>query len=203
MASKATKVKLSRQLGIPLTPKAIRFMERKPHPPGEHGARRQRAAKVSDYKRQLMEKQRLRHQYNLDEKQLRTQIRKASRKQGDPTDNIIQALETRLDAMVFRAGLAKTIFAARQYVNHRHILLNGKWVSRPSHRVRVGDVVSVRPKSRKLPCFVSAAEEMVGPAPPYLERSREEMSAKLTHLPEREEVPVSCLIGHVIEYYSR
>lgn len=202
MASKA-KVKLSRQPGIPLTTKAIKFLERRPYPPGEHGDKRQRSARMSDHKRQLMEKQRLRSQYDLDEKQMRTQIRKASSRPGDSTDNIIQAFETRLDTMVFRAGLARSIYAARQYVVHRHILLNGKWVGRPSHRVRVGDVVSVKAKSRKLPSFMAAAEEMGSQPPPYLARSRKEMSATLMHLPTREEVPVSCLIDHVIEYYSR
>ncbi len=107
------KVKLSRQLGIPLTPKAIRFMERRSYPPGEHGETKRRSAKMSDYKRQLLEKQRLHAQYNIHERQLRNYVKKATNKKGNAAENLIQILETRLDSIVLRAGLARTIYAAR------------------------------------------------------------------------------------------
>lgn len=197
------RVKKSRQLGLQLTPKAGRFMERRPYPPGEHGQKNVRRSKMSDYKKHLTEKQRLRAQYNIHEKQLRRSVTKAARESGNTEDRIIQKLETRLDAFVLRAGLARTIYAARQLVNHRHILVNGRWVNIPSAKVNVGDEIRVKEKSRTLPCFIEAAEEMINPPPPYIERSRESMSAQLLRLPTREEVPVSCDIPLVIEYYSR
>jgi len=203
MKLKDFKIKTSRQLGLPLTPKAIRFMERRPYPPGEHGAMKRRFTKQSDYKRQLLEKQRLRAQYNIQERQMRNYVRKAVRKKGNTADNLIQMLETRLDAVVFRAGIARTIFAARQYVSHSHILLNGKWVNIPSHQVTQNEVVSVKKESRKLPCFIEAQEEMVSPPPAYLTRDKNNLSAKLLYLPKREEVTVSGEITLVIEYYSR
>lgn len=203
MKYRGPKVKLSRQLGLPLTPRAARWLERRPHPPGEHGPEMRQRRQISDYKRQMLEKQRLRAQYNLHERQLRNTVKKAVNKSGSPADIIFQYLESRLDAFVHRSGLARTIYAARQYVLHRHILVNGKWVNIPSYRIKVDDVVSVKEKSKELPCFVETAEEMVNRPPGYIDRSREEMSAKLLHLPKREEVPVSCEIKLVIEYYSR
>jgi small subunit ribosomal protein S4 len=197
------RVKLSRRLGIPLTPKAIRYMERKPYPPGEHGANQRRMAKMSDYKRQLMEKQRLKAQYNLSERQLRNYVRRASHTTSNTETSLIRILESRLDAMVLRAGFARTIYSARQLVLHGHIRVNGKWVNMPSQRLRVKDVVSVKPGSRTIQPFQQALEEMVASPPGYLERNKEEMTAQMVYLPERAEVPVSCAVQLVIEYYSR
>ena len=104
------RVKRCRQLGLQLTPKAGRFMERRPYPPGEHGQKNMRRSKMSDYKKHLLEKQRLRAQYNLHERQLRNSVKKAARESGNTEDRIIQKLETRLDAFVLRAGLARTIY---------------------------------------------------------------------------------------------
>lgn len=196
-------VKLSRRLGLPLTPKAIRFMERRPYPPGEHGPSKRRTTKVSDYKRQLLEKQRLKVQYNVSERQLRNYVRAAVREKENTEEALIRMLETRLDAVVLRAGFARTIYAARQVVRHGHIRVNGKPVDMPSQRVRPKDVVAVQPESQKIAGFREAREEMVVPPPVYLNRSNEEMAAELAYLPRREEVPVSCAIQHVIEYYSR
>jgi len=197
------RVRLSRRLGIPLTPKAIRYMERRPYPPGEHGANQRRSPKMSDYKRQLMEKQRLKAQYNLSERQLRNYVRKASRTTSNTETSLIRVLESRLDALVLRAGFARTIYAARQVVLHGHIRLNGRWVNIPSQRVKVKDVISVKADSRKIQPFQQALEEMVVSPPGYLDRNKEEMTAQLVYLPEREEVPVSCTVPLVIEYYSR
>jgi len=197
------KVKLSRQLGLPLTPRALKDMERRPYPPGEHGPRRQRGSKMTDYKRHLLEKQRVRAQYNLRERQMRNYIKTAGKKQGNPEDNLVQLLESRLDAVVYRSGMARTIYAARQYISHRHILVNGKWVNMPGHQLRIGDVVAVKPESRDLPCFVSAREEMVASPPPYLERNTEAMSAKVLYRPKRQEVPVSGEMILVFEHYSK
>jgi small subunit ribosomal protein S4 len=203
MKYKGPKIKISRQLGLALTAKAVRYMERRPHPPGEHGPLKRRASKISDYKRQLLEKQRLKAQYHLHERQLRNYVRKAARKKENTENALIQLLETRLDAVVLRAGFARSMHAARQYVSHGHIMVNGKWVNNSSRAVRPSEIVSVRPKSTSLACFEAAREEMVVAPPAYLSRSNEEMTVKLEHLPVREEVPVSCTVPLVIEYYSR
>ncbi len=196
------KVRLSRAIGIPLTPKAAQVMTKRAYPPGQHGRYQQFKRTASDYKRQLLEKQRLRLQYNIHERQMRNYFRKAARRYGNTVDNLIQLLETRLDAMVYRAGLARTIYAARQYVSHGHIWVNGKPVDIPSYNIKADDVISVRPKSRHLACFPIAIESTVAP-PPYLERSAADLSLKLLYLPQRAEVPVICEMSLVIEFYSR
>ncbi len=203
MKSRGPKIRLSRQLGIPLTPKAGKALERRPNPPGQHGGTKDRA-KGSDYKRHLIEKQRLRAQYNIEEKQMGIYVKMAMQKKGNPVDTLIQLLESRLDAIVNRAGLSRTIYAAQQAISHGHILVNGKKVNISSQRLKPHDVVSVREKSRQMTPFVDAAAEMVArPTVPYLERSREEMSATLLYLPKLSEVPVLCEMPMVIEFYSR
>ncbi|MCS6808076.1 MAG: 30S ribosomal protein S4 [Bacteroidota bacterium] len=194
------KVRLSRKLGIALTPKAGKYMDRKPNPPGQHGANKRRA-KVSDYGKQLFEKQRLRFQYNIHERQLRRYVNQAQRTVGNTGEILVQLLESRLDAIVFRAGLARSIYAARQYVTHGHMTVNGKRVNIPSYRVKVNDVVAVREKSRKLACFQEAIRTSM--PPPYLDVSKSNLSAKLLYLPPREEIPIICEVPLVVEYYSR
>ncbi|MEM7336230.1 MAG: 30S ribosomal protein S4, partial [Chloroflexota bacterium] len=158
------KAKLSRRLGIPLTPKAAKVMERKPHPPGEHGRNQQfRRGRQSYFQEQLLEKQRLRAQYNIHERQMVSYYKKANKAQGNTEDNLIQLLESRLDSVVLRGGLAVTIYAARQYVNHGHILVNGRRVNIPSYQVKPGDVVQVRQKSQRLDCFHNAVEHAFNP----------------------------------------
>jgi len=197
------KVKLSRRLNLPLTPKAVKFMQRKPYPPGMHGNRKGFRGKMSDYKRHLLEKQRLHAQYNVSERQMRKYVKKAVRASGNPVDNLMRMFETRLDALLLRSGYAGTIYAARQYVNHGHILVNGRWVNIPSLHLKENDVMTIKPKSRRLPCFIMAVEEMINLPPAYLDRSIEDWSSKLLYFPKREEVPVSCDVPLVIEYYSR
>jgi small subunit ribosomal protein S4 len=154
MNHKGPKVKLSRSLGIPLTPKAARIMERRSYPPGDHGRSRQfRNKSESAYKEQLLEKQRLRAQYNVSEKQMRIYFAKARQRSGLTSVNLIQLLESRLDAVVLHGGLAITIYAARQYVSHGHIQVNGRKVNIPSYQLKPGDEVSVRRRSRHLDCF--------------------------------------------------
>jgi small subunit ribosomal protein S4 len=204
MNMRGPKVKISRQLGIALTPKANKYMQKRPHPPGQHGPTKNKQAKGSDYKHHLMEKQRLRAQYNIEERQMRSYVRMAMQKRGNPVDNLIKILETRLDAVVYRSGLARTIYSAQQLISHGHILVNGRRADISSQRLRVNDVVSVKESSRQLQPFIDAAAEMVArPTLPYLERSKENMTAKLLYLPEISEVPLLCEIPPVIEYYSR
>ena len=129
------KVRLSRALGIPLTPKCVQYFERRPYPPGEHGRKRR---KDSDYSTRLKEKQRLRAQYDISETQLRAAFDRARRSGGKTGEALIQDLESRLDATVLRAGFARTIYQARQFVTHQHVLVNGRRVDRPSYRLQAG-----------------------------------------------------------------
>jgi small subunit ribosomal protein S4 len=193
------KVKLARQLGIALTPKAARVMERRPNPPGQHGASPRR--KVSGYKKQLVEKQRLRAQYNISERQLSNAFAQAIRQSGNTGVRLLQLLELRLDAVVLRAGFVRTIYAARQAVSHGHIRVNGQKVDRPSRRLKPGDVVSLAEKSRDLVAFTGPLE--VARPPAYLELDREKRSVQVREVPEREQIPVQCEASLVIEYYSR
>lgn len=194
------KVKLSRKLGFALTPKARKYMDRKPYPPGQHGGSKKRS-KLSVYGTQLFEKQKLRLQYNIHERQMGNYYERASRIHGNKGEILLQLIESRLDALVFRSGLARSMYAARQYVNHGHILVNGKVVDIPSYSVSPNDQISVKEKSRKLDCFQEAIRSSA--PPPYLSVSKVEFTAKYLYLPPREEVPVVCELPLVIEYYSR
>jgi len=149
-----------------------------------------------------VEKQRLRAQYNVHERQLQNYFRKAAGKAGNTVDNLVELLETRLDMMVLRAGLARTIYAARQYVSHGHFEVNGKRVNIPPYNMREGDTLAVREKSRNMPCFADALES-TAMAPSYLSVSPSEFSARLVTLPKREDVNLMCEISLVIEFYSR
>lgn len=195
------KVKISRALGIPLTPKSVKYYENRPYPPGEHGRGRKQE---SDYKVRLREKQRLRAQYNIREKQLANAFTKAARTEGKTGEALIVDLERRLDALVLRAGFARTIYQARQFVVHRHVLVNGRRVDRPSYRARPGDVITIADRSREMAPFqIAAAGGYAEHVPPYLEVRNELLAAQLTRLPERSEVPVICDEQLVVEFYSR
>ncbi|MEM9556071.1 MAG: 30S ribosomal protein S4 [Acidobacteriota bacterium] len=196
------KVRLSRALGIALTPKAARIMETRGYPPGQHGANPRRRRRIEGYKAQLLEKQRLRCQYNVHERQMRTYYRRAVRATGNTGDVLVSLLETRLDAVVLRAGLARTIYAARQYVNHGHMQVNGRKVDRPGYALQPGDEVTIRPKSRKLLCFRDALSTSMTP-PDYLTVDKDAMVARLERSPQRDEVPVICDVAKVVEFYSR
>ena len=196
------KVRISRQLGIAITPKAQKIMQKKPYAPGATGGGKRRTmGKMSNFKRQLREKQKLRAQYHISEKQMRIYYQTASKKEGNTGDNLIQLLESRLDALIHRSGLAKTIYAARMVVVHGHILVNGKKVNIPSYLLKQGEVVSVREKSRKMPIFeesLQSAEPI-----PYVQLDKDKMEASLIAIPQREDVPIICEIPQVIEFYAR
>ncbi|MCB0345461.1 MAG: 30S ribosomal protein S4 [Bdellovibrionales bacterium] len=193
------RVKLSRRLGVPLTPKAVKVMIHKPLPPGQHGGRRRRA--LSDYGKQLLEKQKLKSQYNVNERQLRNYYKSAKQLKGNTGENLIALLESRLDAVVLRAGLTPTIYSARQLVRHGHVTVNDKKIDLPSYRVAVSDVVSVKEKSRAIPCVQEALQTAVVPA--YIELNKANFAGRLVKIPAREEVPVQCDIPLVVEFYSR
>ncbi|MFC6882657.1 MULTISPECIES: 30S ribosomal protein S4 [Actinomadura] len=195
------KVRLSRALGIPLTPKSVKYFEARPYPPGVHGRARKQE---TDYKVRLREKQRLRAQYNIREAQLRNAFAKASKIEGKTGEALIVDLERRLDALVLRSGFARTIYQARQFVVHRHVLVNGRRVDRPSYRLVPGDVITIAERSRSMvPFQVAAAGGHAEQVPPYLEVRADALAARLARLPERREIPVICDEQLVVEHYSR
>lgn len=199
-----SKTRLSRALGIPLTPKAARYLEKRPYPPGEHGRTRRKAD--SDYAVRLREKQRLRAQYGIREAQLRRVFEEARKSSGRTGEALVELLEMRLDALVLRAGFARTTAQARQMVTHRHIMVNGRIVDRPSFRVKPGQMIHVKPKSEELDPFQVAAAgghvDVLPPVPGYLDVEIDKLQAVLTRRPKRDEVPVTCDVQLVVEYYA-
>ncbi|MEO3829531.1 30S ribosomal protein S4 [Actinomadura sp. B10D3] len=201
MNNSRPKVRISRALGIPLTPKSVKYFEARPYPPGVHGRARKQE---TDYKVRLREKQRLRAQYNIREAQLRNAFAKAATAEGKTGEALLVDLERRLDALVLRAGFARTIYQARQFVVHRHVLVNGRRVDRPSYRLRPGDVITVAERSRSMvPFQVAAAGGHAETVPPYLDVRHDALAAQLTRLPARSEIPVICDEQLVVEHYSR
>ncbi|HWR86094.1 MAG TPA: 30S ribosomal protein S4 [Rhodoglobus sp.] len=198
------KVRLSRALGIALTPKAAKYLEKRPYAPGEHG--RTKRKQDSDYAVRLREKQRLREQYGIREKQLRIQFEEARRTAGLTGENLVEQLEMRLDALVVRAGFARTTAQARQFVTHRHILVDGQIVDRPSFRVKPGQVLGVKQRSEGLEPFQVAAagahQEVLPKVPGYLEVEIDKLQARLVRRPKRAEVPVTAEVQLVVEYYA-
>ena len=192
--------KLSRSLGLPLTDKAVAVFERRPYPPGPHGRAKRR--NDGEYALQLREKQRLKAQYYVSEKQLRRCYDEAARRKGLTGELLIEDLETRLDAVVLRAGLARTIYQARQLVVHRHVLVDGARLDRPAARLSPGQVVTVRPRSRELPVFQEAARSD-RPVPGHLSVDRSTLAVTLVRAPRRQELPVVCDERLVVEFYSR
>jgi small subunit ribosomal protein S4 len=197
--------RLSRALGIALTPKAAKYMERRPYGPGEHG--RARKKQDSDYAVRLREKQRLRAQYGIREAQMTRAFEEARRTKGLTGENLIELLEMRLDALVLRAGFARTIAQARQLVVHRHILVDGIRVDRPSFRVAEGQLVHVHSRSETMPPFQVAAagahRDVLPMVPAYLDVKLDALQARLVRRPKRSEIPVTCEEQLVVEFYAR
>lgn len=198
-------VRLSRALGLALTPKAVKHFEKRPYPPGEHGRARRRTE--SDYAVRLREKQRLRAQYGLREKQMARAFDEARKTPGLTGEALVENLESRLDALVLRAGFARTILQARQVVVHRHVLVDGKIVDRPSAQIKPGQTIQIKPRSQTtVPFQIAAAgahRDVLPAVPGYLEVQLEKLTAVLTRRPKRAEVPVTCEVQLVVEYYSR
>jgi small subunit ribosomal protein S4 len=198
------KVRLSRALGIPLTPKAAKYLEKRPYAPGEHG--RSKRKQDSDYAVRLREKQRLREQYGIREKQLRIVFNEARGAQGLTGENLVELLEMRLDALVLRAAFARTTAQARQMVVHRHIMVDGKIVDRPSFRVKPGQLIHVKERSESMEPFQVAAAgghvDVLPKTPGYLEVELDKLQARLVRRPKRAEVPVTAEVQLVVEYYA-
>lgn len=198
-------VRLSRALGLALTPKAVKHFEKRPYPPGEHGRTARR--KESDYAVRLREKQRLRAQYMVREKQMTRVFEEAHKASGRTGDEMVELLEMRLDAVVLRSGFARTILQARQTVLHRHILVDGHIVDRPSQRIMAGQTIQVKPKAATLDPYMAAAagahRDVLPEVPDYLDVQLEKLTAKLIRRPKRAEVPVTCDVQLVVEFYAR
>ncbi len=203
--------KLCRREGVKLFLKGERCyspkcaIERRNAPPGMHGGRRMRR-KVSDYGRQLREKQKVRRIYGVYERQFRRYFRQALRTKGRTGSTLLQLLERRLDNVVYRAGFADSRAQARQLVNHGHIVVNGRKVDIPSYSVQEGDVISVSDNARKLTYFKSLLEaDAAHHVPPqWLDVNRAELSARVQALPERSDITdVEINEQLVVEYYSR
>jgi small subunit ribosomal protein S4 len=199
-----SKTRLSRALGIALTPKAARYLEKRPYGPGQHGRTKRKAD--SDYAVRLREKQRLRAQYGIREAQMRTTFNEARRQAGLTGENLVELLEMRLDALVLRSGFARTMSQARQMVVHRHIMVDGQRVDRPSFRVKPGQTIHVHERSSGMEPFqVAAAGGHAGvlpPVPPYLDVQLDRLQARLVRRPKRAEVPVVAEVQLVVEYYA-
>jgi len=199
-----SKTRLSRSLGIALTPKAAKYLEKRPYAPGQHGRTKRKAD--SDFAVRLREKQRLRAQYGIREAQLRKIFNDAKKSEGLTGENLVELLEMRLDALVLRAGFARTMAQARQLVVHRHILVDGQLVDRPSSRVKVGQMIHVRPKSESTEPFQVAAAgghvDVLPPVPGYLSVELDKLQATLVRRPKRSEVPITCEVQLVVEYYA-
>ena len=195
------RLKVMRALGLDLPGLSRKSIEQRPTPPGQHGAKATRRKK-SDFGVKLMEKQKLRYNYGLSERQLRRLVVDARRGKAPTGETLLQLLERRLDNVVFRAGFAPTIAAARQLVAHRHLQLNGKIVSIPSIRLRVGDEVSLKGKSQQMGLVEETLKDMPLIRPEWLTWNEQLKVVKIAHLPAAEDVPFPVDVQQVVEYYA-
>ena len=191
--------KISRRLGISLSGTG-KELQKRPFGPGQHGANQRR--KLSEYGLQLQEKQKLRHMYGMNERQFRRMFDQAGKIQGIHGENFMILLESRLDNLVYRFGLARTRRQSRQLVNHGHITVDGQRVDIPSYRVRPGQTITLREKSRNLD-IVKEAVEINNFMPAYLEFNADNFEGKYVRLPERSELPAEITEALIVEFYSR
>src|SRR6195952_1075542 len=184
----SSKYKIDRRMGENIWGRPKSPVNRREYGPGQHGQRRK--GKLSDFGVQLRAKQKLKGYYgDLREKQFRSIFAEADRRKGDTSENLIGLLESRLDAIVYRAKFVPTPFAARQFVNHGHVLVNGKRVNIPSYRVKPDDVVTVRERSRNMALVLEALQSAERDTPDYIELDAKGMSVKYIRIPELAEVP--------------
>lgn len=198
-----SKHKIDRRMGVNMWGRQKSPFNTRQTGPGMHGERR---GKLSDYGQQLMAKQKLKGYYgNIGEKQFRKYYFEADRLRGDTGQNLIGLLERRLDAVVYRAMFVPTVFAARQFVNHRHVTVNGKVINIPSYLVKEGDVIEVREASRNVPMVIAALESAEREVPEYISVDKKAMKATFLRTPKLEEVPYAVQMepNLVVEFYSR
>ncbi len=197
------KTKICRRLGVNLWGREKNPLVRRDYPPGEHGHKRR---KLSDYALQLRAKQKLKGYYaNMTEKQFKRFFQEAERMRGDTAENLVGLLERRLDTVVFRANFAPTMFAARQLVNHGHVLVNGRRVNIPSYRLAEGDVVEIREKAKNHLMVLEAVQRREREVPDYISVDYKGLKATFLRVPKLADIPypVQMEPNLVIEYYSR
>ena len=197
------KSKICRRLGVNLWGRPKNPIVKRDYPPGEHGQKRR---KISGYGLQLAAKQKLRGYYgNITEKQFHKAYEEASRRRGDTAENMIGLLERRLDTVVYRLNFVPTPFAARQFVNHGHVRVNGKRVDIPSYLVREGDVIEIRDKSKSLAIVLGTIQQPERDVPDYLSVDYKALKGTFVRTPKLADVPypVQMEPNLVVEYYSR
>ena len=200
----SSKHKLDRRMGENIWGRPKSPVNRREYGPGQHGQRRK--SKLSDFGVQLRAKQKLKGYYgDISEKQFRKTYDEANRMKGDTPENLIGLLESRLDAVVYRAKFVPTVFAARQFVNHGHVTVNGKRVNIGSFRVKAGDVIAVKEKSKQLVIVLDAVQLAERDVPDYIEADHNKMTATYIRNPGLADVPYPVVMepNLVVEFYSR
>lgn len=200
----SAKHKIDRRLGENIWGRPKSPLNKRESRPGQHGERR--VSKLSDFGQQLKAKQKLRGYYgNISERQFLRLFKEAARLKGSTSEQLIGLLERRLDALIYRAKFVPTPFAARQFVSHGHVSVNGRRVTIPSYRLRVGDVVEVKEASRQLPLLLEAIKSSERDVPDYVEADHSKMTAKLVRIPALADVPYPVVMepNLVVEFYSR
>ncbi len=195
------RTKIARKFGEPIFG-ADKVLEKKNYPPGMHGNMRKRK-KTSEYGVQLQEKQKAKYTYGILERQFSNLFKKASRAKGITGEVLLQLLESRLDNMVYRMGIAPTRAAARQLVTHRHITVDGKVVNIPSYLVRAGQYVGVREKSKSLEVITESLSGRKRNVYSWIEWNSEQMRGRFLNMPEREDIPENIKEQLIVELYSK
>lgn len=193
------RLKVIRALGTELPGLSRKSIKNRKNPPGQHGAKNRRR---SDYALRLIEKQKLRYNYGITEKQIQRLFREAKSSKEPTGDKLLELLERRLDNFVFRAGFAPSTVAARQLVRHRHVLLNGRAVNIPSIRINKDDVITLTDKGAKIPATAECLESPVLERPEWLSFDASQRTATVSRAPEANEVPFPIDVQHVVEYYA-
>ncbi len=200
----AAKYKIDRRMGENIWGRPKSPVNRREYGPGVHGQRRK--AKLSDFGIQLRAKQKLKGYYgDLTEKQFRRIYTEAVRVNGDTGENLVGLLERRLDAVVYRSKFVPTVFAARQFVNHGHVKVNGKKVNIPSYRVKEGDVIEVREKSKQMALVLEASSSQERDLPEYLNVDQGKMTSTFVRTPALSDIPYPVMMepNLVVEYYAK
>ena len=200
----SSKHKVDRRLKVNLWGRPKSPFNSRNYPPGQHG--KSKKGKTSDYGTQLEAKQKLKFYYgNMNERQFRNIYRKAMKKKGNTTENLVGLLERRLDTVIYRAKFAITVFSARQLINHGHIKVNGKKVNIPSYSVKENDSIELKDKSKKMVMVVGALVSKEREIPDYIQMDEKNKKAKFIRVPKLSEIPYPTIMepNLVIEYYSR
>jgi len=195
------KSKIARKLGDPVFG-PDKYFEKKNYPPGMHGQNKRRR-KTSEYGVQLKEKQKAKYTYGVLERQFRNMFKKASAAKGVTGEVLLQLLESRLDNVVFRLGIAPTRAAARQLVSHRHITVNGQVVNIPSYQLKPGDLIGVRERSKSLEIVTDSLTSVRYAQYSWLEWDDTQMTGKFMNVPQREEIPENIKENLIVELYSK